>query len=275
MNETPDPLWYKDAIIYELHVKSFFDSNDDGIGDFPGLTAEARLPAGSRRHGDLAAAVLPVAAARRRLRHRRLPQRQSGLRHDARLPQLRARGARARPPGHHRAGHQPHLGPASLVPARAPAPSRASAYRNFYVWSDTDQKYAGTRIIFIDTETSNWTWDPVAKPYYWHRFFSHQPDLNFDNPRVVEAVIRDHALLARHGRRRAAARRHAVSVRARRHQQREPARDPRRHQADLRAAIDASYPRPHACSPRPTSGRRTCGPISATATSATWRSTSR
>jgi maltose alpha-D-glucosyltransferase/alpha-amylase len=64
-----------------------------------------------------------------------------------------------------------------------------SAQRDFYVWSDTDQKYLGTRIIFTDTETSNWTWDPVAKAYYWHRFFSHQPDLNFDNPRVMEAVL--------------------------------------------------------------------------------------
>ena len=64
-----------------------------------------------------------------------------------------------------------------------------SPERDFYVWSDTDQKYLGTRIIFIDTETSNWTWDPVAKAYYWHRFFSHQPDLNFDNPRVLEAVL--------------------------------------------------------------------------------------
>jgi maltose alpha-D-glucosyltransferase/alpha-amylase len=64
-----------------------------------------------------------------------------------------------------------------------------SPKRNFYVWSDTDQKYAGTRIIFTDTETSNWAWDPVAKAYYWHRFFSHQPDLNFDNPQVMEAVL--------------------------------------------------------------------------------------
>ena len=61
--------------------------------------------------------------------------------------------------------------------------------RDFYVWSDTDKKYKDARIIFLDTEASNWTWDPVAKAYYWHRFYSHQPDLNFDNPRVIEAVI--------------------------------------------------------------------------------------
>ena len=73
---------------------------------------------------------------------------------------------------------------------RARRAKPGSQYRNWYVWSDTDQKYQGTRIIFTDTETSNWAWDPVAKAYYWHRFFSHQPDLNFDNPRVFEAVCR-------------------------------------------------------------------------------------
>ena len=69
---------------------------------------------------------------------------------------------------------------------RAP---KGSPERDFYVWSDDEQKYKGTRIIFTDTETSNWTWDPVAKQYFWHRFFSHQPDLNFDNPKVMEAVV--------------------------------------------------------------------------------------
>ena len=70
---------------------------------------------------------------------------------------------------------------------RAPA---GSTKRNYYVWSDSDQKYKGTRIIFTDTEASNWAWDPVAKAYYWHRFFSHQPDLNYDNPSVLKAVFR-------------------------------------------------------------------------------------
>ena len=72
---------------------------------------------------------------------------------------------------------------------RARTAKPGSAARDFYVWSDTDQAYAGTRIIFLDTEKSNWTWDPVASAYYWHRFYSHQPDLNFDNPRVLEAVL--------------------------------------------------------------------------------------
>ena len=115
-----DPLWYKDAVIYQLHVKAFFDSNDDGIGDFRGLTAEARLRPGPRRQHDLAAAVLPVAAARRRLRRRRLPQRPPAVRHARRLPALRARGAPPRPARDHRAGRQPHLRPAPVVPGRAP-----------------------------------------------------------------------------------------------------------------------------------------------------------
>ena len=119
MIDRSDTQWYRDAIFYQLHVKSFFDANDDGVGDFEGVTSEARLRQGPRRHGDLGDAVLPLAAAGRRLRHRRLPRHQSGLRHDARLPPLRAGGARPRPEGHHRARHQPHLGPASLVPEGA------------------------------------------------------------------------------------------------------------------------------------------------------------
>src|SRR6185437_5475921 len=72
---------------------------------------------------------------------------------------------------------------------RARKAKPGSAARDFYVWSDTDQKYQGTRIIFVDTERSNWTWDPEAQAYYWHRFYAHQPDLNFDNPKVMEAVF--------------------------------------------------------------------------------------
>ena len=102
---------------------------------------------------------------------------------------LPPRGARARPAGDDRAGGQSHVRPASLVPGGAHAPP-GSPERDFYVWSDTDQKYSDARIIFTDTEKSNWTWDPVAKAYYWHRFFSHQPDLNFDNPRVVEEILK-------------------------------------------------------------------------------------
>ena len=87
-----------------------------------------------------------------------------------------------------------------------------SPERDYYVWSDTDERYQGTRIIFLDTETSNWTWDAAAKAYFWHRFYSHQPDLNFDNPRVLEEITNVLRYLARHGRRRAAARRRALPV---------------------------------------------------------------
>ena len=183
-----DPLWYKDAIIYQLHVKAFFDANNDGIGDFEGLTPQARLSAGSRGHGAVAAAVLSVAAARRRLRHRRLQGHQPGLRQDGRFQGLCARGA---PP--QVCASSPSwsstIPPTSIrgFSARGIAPP-GSPYRDFYVWSDTDQKFLETRIIFLDTEKSNWTWDPVAQAYYWHRFYSHQPDLNFDNPRVFRAI---------------------------------------------------------------------------------------
>ncbi len=97
---------------------------------------------------------------------------------------------RREPARHHRAGHQSHLGPASVV--QPPRARRRSGHkkRNYYVWSDDPNRYAGTRIIFSDTEVSNWTLDPVSKQYYWHRFFSHQPDLNFDNPHVVRLVER-------------------------------------------------------------------------------------
>ena len=104
------------------------------------------------------------------------------------------------------------------------------------------RRYPGTRIIFTDTEKSNWTWDPVAQAYYWHRFFSHQPDLNFDNPRVLEAMLSGDAALARYRRRRLPARRDPLSVRARGHQQRKPARDARGHQDDPRASSTPTRP---------------------------------
>ena len=157
-----DPLWYKDAVIYQVHVRGFFDSNDDGVGDFRGPDAQARLHPVARRQRHLAAAVLPVAAARRRLRHRALRGRAQELRHAEGLPDVPRRGARARPARHHRARHQPHVRPAPVVPGGAAGAARDRRKRDFYVWSDTDQKYAGVRIIFSDTERSNWAWDPVA-----------------------------------------------------------------------------------------------------------------
>ena len=124
-----DRFWYKDAVIYEVHVRAFSDSDGDGSGDFQGLTAQARLPAGPGRHRALAAAVLPLALARRRLRHRRLHQRPPGLRHPRGLQGLPRRGPPARAQGDHRAGDQPHVGPAPLVPARPPGPARQPGAR--------------------------------------------------------------------------------------------------------------------------------------------------
>ena len=134
-----DPLWYKDAIIYELHVRAFADSNGDGIGDFPGLLSQARLSAGSGRHLPLAAAVLPFAAARRRLRHCELLGRESVVRNAERLQSLSGCGARAQHAGDDRTGHQSHHRPASLVQGGAPGAARL-AERDMYVWCDTDQK---------------------------------------------------------------------------------------------------------------------------------------
>ena len=153
---------------------------------------------------------------------------------------------------------------------QAPPDSRK---RDYYVWSDTDQKWLETRIIFTDTEKSNWTWDPVAKAYYWHRFFSHQPDLNFNNPNVVRTVIRVMRYWFDMGDGRDAPRRDPLPVRARRHEQREPARDARRAEADARRARQA-LPRP--VLPRrgePVAGGR-LRVLRQRATSATWRSTS-
>ena len=114
----PDPLWYKDAVIYQAHVRSFFDSDGDGIGDFPGPDVQARLPAEPRHHLPLAAAVLPLAAPRRRVRHRGLPERARELRHARAGPGLHQRRARSADTRPLRARRQPHLGPAPVVPAR-------------------------------------------------------------------------------------------------------------------------------------------------------------
>ena len=155
-----------------------------------------------------------------------------------------------------------------MVSARPPRPPAAAA-RDFYVWSDTPDKYRDARIIFKDFESSNWTWDPVAKAYYWHRFYSHQPDLNFDNPQVHEAIFEalDFWLeLGVDGLRLDAV---PVSLRARRHELREPAGNPR--VSARRCARTSMSDFPTACCwPKPINGPRTRPRISATATSATW-----
>ena len=183
-----DPLWYKDAVIYQLHVKSFFDADDDGIGDFKGLEQKLDyiknlgatciwllpfFPSPLRDDGYDIADYRNVNPAYGTMRDFREFVRAAHERDIRVLIELVI---------NHTSDQHPWFQRARLA-------KRGSALRDYYVWSDSDARYAEARIIFTDTETSNWTWDPVAKQYYWHRFFSHQPDLNFDNPRVVESVI--------------------------------------------------------------------------------------
>jgi maltose alpha-D-glucosyltransferase/alpha-amylase len=184
----PDPAWYRDAIIYEVRVRSFFDSNDDGIGDFRGLTGKLDYLQ------DLGVNAIWV-----------LPFYPSPLRDDGydiadytdvhpdvgTLADLEELVAAA-----HRRGiriinelvlnHTSDQHPWFKRARRAPP---GSVERDFYVWSDTSDRYREARIIFKDFEHSNWSWDPVVKAYYWHRFYAHQPDLNFGSPAVREALL--------------------------------------------------------------------------------------
>ncbi|KVF80651.1 maltose alpha-D-glucosyltransferase [Burkholderia vietnamiensis] len=185
---TDDPLWYKDAIIYQVHVKSFYDSNNDGIGDFPGLIMKLDYIA---ELGVDTIWLLPFYPSPRRddgydIADYRGVHPDYGTLADVRrfIREAHARGIRviAELVINHTSDQHPWF-------QRARRAKPGSTHRDYYVWSDTDTKYAGTRIIFLDTETSNWTHDPVAGQYYWHRFYSHQPDLNFDNPAVVREVI--------------------------------------------------------------------------------------
>nr|WP_244923085.1 maltose alpha-D-glucosyltransferase [Paraburkholderia silvatlantica] len=183
-----DPLWYKDAIIYQVHVKSFFDSNNDGVGDFPGLLAKLDYIASL---GVTAIWLLPFYPSPRRddgydIADYRNVHPDYGQLADVRrfIQEAHARGMRVITELviNHTSDQHPWF-------QRARRAKPGSNHRNYYVWSETDQKYQGTRIIFIDTEPSNWTHDPVAGAYYWHRFYSHQPDLNFDNPAVLREVL--------------------------------------------------------------------------------------
>ncbi|RPH52456.1 MAG: maltose alpha-D-glucosyltransferase [Planctomycetota bacterium] len=183
-----DPLWYKDAIIYELHVRAFADSNGDGIGDFAGLTAKLDYLQ------DLGVNTLWL-----------LPFYPSPLKDDgydiadytrvhpdygtlsdfrAFLREAHRRGLRVITELvlNHTSDQHPWF-----VRARQSPPG--SRWRNWYVWSDTSDRYRNARIIFKDFEPSNWSWDPVAKSYFWHRFYAHQPDLNYDNPEVHKAMF--------------------------------------------------------------------------------------
>jgi maltose alpha-D-glucosyltransferase/alpha-amylase len=184
-----DPLWYKDAVIYELHIKAYADANGDGVGDFRGLTERLDhvqslgvntiwllpfYPSPLRDDGyDVAdyEDVHPSYGTLDDFRGFVIEAHRRGLRVITELVV------------NHTSDQHPWFQAARKAPKGSPE-------RDFYVWTDDPKLYSGTRIIFTDTEKSNWTWDEEAKQYFWHRFFSHQPDLNFDNPAVIEAVLK-------------------------------------------------------------------------------------
>ncbi|WP_397473662.1 maltose alpha-D-glucosyltransferase [Pusillimonas sp.] len=183
-----EPGWYKDAVIYQLHVKSFHDANDDGVGDFAGLLSKLDYIA---ELGVDAVWLLPFYPSPRLddgydIADYRSVHPDYGALADVKrfIRAAHARGLKVITElvVNHTSDQHPWF-------QRARKARPGSAARDYYVWSDNDQAYAGTRIIFCDTEKSNWTWDPVAGAYFWHRFYSHQPDLNYDNPRVLKEII--------------------------------------------------------------------------------------
>ncbi|HEX5320196.1 MAG TPA: maltose alpha-D-glucosyltransferase [Stellaceae bacterium] len=183
-----DPLWYKDAVIYQLHVKSFFDSNNDGVGDFPGLLQKLDY---IQSLGVNAIWLLPFYPSPRRddgydIADYRGVHPDYGTLADFRRV---VHGCHERDIRVITELVINHTSDQHVWFQRARAAKPGSVARSYYVWSDHDDAYADTRVIFVDTEKSNWTWDPVANAYYWHRFYSHQPDLNFDNPRVLREVL--------------------------------------------------------------------------------------
>jgi len=183
------PQWYKDAIIYEVHIRSFYDSNGDGIGDFRGLLQ--KIPY-LRDLGITAIWILPFYPSPLRddgydIADYLKINPDYGTMNDFRefLREAHAQGIRVITEL-----VLNHTSDQHAWFQRARRAKSGSTWRNFYVWSDDPNKYQEARIIFKDFELSNWSWDPVAKAYYWHRFYSHQPDLNFDNPQVHKAVLR-------------------------------------------------------------------------------------
>ena len=184
---TTDPLWYKDAVIYQLHVKSFRDGNGDGFGDFRGVVERLDY---IQQLGATCIWLLPFYPSPLKDDGYDIASYESihptyGTIEDfkAFLDAAHARDIKVLTELviNHTSDQHPWFQRARQAPKGSPE-------RNWYVWSDDPNKYAGTRIIFTDTEKSNWTWDPLAQQFFWHRFFSHQPDLNFDNPEVLEAV---------------------------------------------------------------------------------------
>jgi len=183
---TREPGWYKDAIIYQVHVRTFFDSNNDGIGDFPGLTQKLDYV---QELGVNAIWLMPFFPSPLRddgydISDYTSVHSRYGTLNDFKtfLDTAHARGIRViiEMVLNHTSDQHPWFQESRSSPD--------SPKRDWYVWSDSDAKYRGTRIIFVDTEMSNWAWDPVSKAYYWHRFFSHQPDLNYDHPAVREQM---------------------------------------------------------------------------------------
>jgi len=183
-----DPLWYKDAIIYEIHVRAFADSNADGIGDFQGLISKLDY---LQELGVTCLWLLPFFPSPLRddgydIADYTGVNPQYGTLDDFQqfLEEAHARNMQVMIELviNHTSDQHPWFQRARQAPKGSPE-------REMYVWSDTDKKFEGVRIIFTDTEKSNWAWDEVAQQYYWHRFFSHQPDLNFDHPRVMEEVL--------------------------------------------------------------------------------------
>ncbi len=184
-----NPCWYRDAIIYQVHIKAFADSNADGVGDFRGLSNKLDY---LQQLGVTAVWLLPFYPS---------PQRDDGydiadyynvnpvyntIREFKQfLRDAHGRGIRVITELvlNHTSDQHPWF-------QRARRAKPGSVHRDYYVWSDTIEKYREARIIFQDFETSNWTWDPLAKAYYWHRFYYHQPDLNFDNPKVQSEMLR-------------------------------------------------------------------------------------
>ena len=185
---TDDPLWYKDAVIYELHVRAFSDGNADGIGDFKGLTGKLDYlhdlgvtalwllpfyPSPLKDDGYDLASYTEIHPDYGTLKDFKVFLREAHRRGLRVITELVVNHTSDQHPWFQR--------------ARRAAPD--SKERDFYVWSDSQEPYKEARIIFKDFETSNWAWDPVAKAYYWHRFYSHQPDLNFANPAVGRAIF--------------------------------------------------------------------------------------
>ncbi len=183
-----NPTWYHDAIIYEAHVRAFRDDSGDGVGDFRGLTSKLDY---LRDLGVTAIWLLPFYPSPLRddgydiADYKSIHPSYGTMRDFKRfLGEAHARDLKVITELviNHTSDQHPWFQKARNAP-------RGSAERDFYVWSDDPDRYREARIIFQDTETSNWAWDPVANAYYWHRFFSHQPDLNFENPAVHEAVF--------------------------------------------------------------------------------------